>query len=398
MQSSLYRFLVLIADVLAVAALALAISPRVDTPAPSFASPDTTIVILPDATIRIPPAPQPPDPPRTPAVKKRIVIGGSGVRIEGEVENDDSSTFEYNFNFGESQDYGTDDDIVRVGESVYVAPGEMVAGDVVVFGGNAIIEGTVTGTVVVLGGEIRVRGGAEIRGDIVAIGGKIVEDDDVVIRGEKILVGGIATHVGDALDIGGDHLRAIVSGFLLFVGLILFLITLLFLRGRVERTGEYLSSGLLRSFGAGVLASIALQFGILIVTIPLIITVIGIPLAAILLLSYVGVFVIACTVFAFAVGRAISSRAGIAGGAFVKLLVGFLVLSIPELVAFVFDSIGHGPMNGYVFLKIISVVLWLFGYIVGLGSIVLSRFGTRPPVDARRPGAPATEYSPSPAS
>jgi hypothetical protein len=180
--------------------------------------------------------------------------------------------------------------------------------------------------------------------------------------------------------------------------LILFLITLLFLRGRVERTGEYLSSGLLRSFGAGVLASIALQFGILIVTIPLIITVIGIPLAAILLLSYVGVFVIACTVFAFAVGRAISSRAGIAGGAFVKLLVGFLVLSIPELVAFVFDSIGHGPMNGYVFLKIISVVLWLFGYIVGLGSIVLSRFGTRPPVDAARPGAPATEYSPSPAS
>jgi len=341
--------------------------------------------------------PTPPPPPGVPGTgKKRIVIGGSGVRIEGEINEDDSSGFNYDFTFGEVHHSGDEDGIVRVGESVYVAPGELVPGDVVVFGGNAIIEGTVAGSVVVLGGEIRVRNGAEIKGDIVAIGGKIAEDEDVIVRGEKIVVAGIATQIGDDLDITSGKFRGIVSAFFLFVGLILFFITMLFLRQRVERTGEYLSAGLLRSFGAGVLASIALQFVILIVTIPLIITVIGIPLAVILFLSYVGVFVIACTVFVYAVGRAIASRMGFTGGTFGRLAIGFLVLSIPELVAFAFDAIGDGPISVYVFIKIVSVVVWLFGYVVGLGSIVLSRFGTRPPVGVEPPDSRVPEFAATP--
>jgi hypothetical protein len=369
------------------AALLLALSGA--PPAPASPRPDTDTII-----VEVPVPPTPPEAAAPPApVKKRIVIGGSGVRIEGEVA--DSSDFDYDFTIGTVDEETEGENIVRVGESVYVAPGQIVPGDVVVFGGNAIIEGTVAGSVVVMGGEIRARNGAEIKGDIVAIGGKIAEDDDVVVRGEKIVVGGIATHVGDTLDIGGGKLRGIASAFLLFVGLILFLITMLFLRGRVVRTGEYLSAGLLRSFGAGVLASIALQFGILIVTIPLIITVIGIPLAIILLLSYVGVFVIACTVFVYAVGRAVASRLGLAGGAFGRLMIGFLVLIVPELVAFVFDAIGNGPMSFYVFMKIVSVVVWLFGYIVGLGSIVLSRFGTRPPVGQEPTGARVPEFAPT---
>lgn len=396
MPCSRFSRLAMMPGLFVLAASFATLTPAVHTSA--VASPDTIIVDIPD----IPEAPPvsgvtaPPAPP-APTVKKRIVIGGSGVRIEGE-GSDSTGALQYDFNFGSTDDHGGDDSIVRVGESVYVAPGEVIPGDVVVFGGNAIIEGTVAGSVVVLGGEIRVRNGAEVKGDIVAIGGKIVEDDDVVIRGEKILVGGIATHVGDALNLEGDKLRAIGSAFMLFVGLIMFLITMLFLRGRVERTSEHLSAGVLRSFGAGVLASIALQFAILIVIIPLVITVIGIPLAIILFLSYIGVFVIACTVFAYAVGRAISARVGLTGGVMVRLLVGFLVLSVPELVAFLFDSVGHGPINFYIFLQIVSAVVWLFGYIVGLGSIVLSRFGTRPPVGVQPPGSPVGDLSVNPVS
>lgn len=384
------------AGALALFALAFSIVPAAPAHTRPGGETDTIVVEISTPTPPVPPRPGSSAP--APTVKKRIVIGGSGVRIEGEVnEEDDSSSFNYDFTFGKVHEkHRGDDNIVRVGESVYVAPGEVVQGDVVVFGGNAIIEGTVAGSVVVLGGEIRVRNGAEVKGDIVAIGGKIAEDDNVIIRGEKIVVGGIATRMGDTLDIAGGKLRGIVSAFLLFVGLIMFFITMLFLRGRVERTGEYLSSGLLRSFGAGVLSSIALQFGILIVTIPLIITVIGIPLAVILMLSYVGVFAIACTVFVYAVGRAVSSRLGLTGGAFGRLAVGFLVLAVPELVAFVFDAVGNGPLGVYVFLKIVSLVLWLFGYIVGIGSIVLSRFGTRPPVGLEPPAGRVPEFAPHP--
>jgi hypothetical protein len=386
MRCSLYNRIVLLAGI-----LVFAVGGAVLTDArPAGAAPeeraDTVIIRVPD----VPPVPE-----INISGKKRIVIGGSGVRIEGETTDEDSTSINYDFTIGDVH-HGDDDSIVRVGESVYVAPGELVTGDVVVFGGNAVIEGTVAGSVVVLGGEIRVRTGAEIKGDIVAIGGKIAEDEDVVVRGEKIVVGGIATHIGDTLDISSGKFRGIVSAFFMFVGLILFFITMLFLRQRVVRTGEYLSAGLLRSFGAGVLASIALQFGILIVTIPLIITVIGIPLAVILFLSYVGVFVIACTVFVYAVGRAIAARMGFAGGTFGRLAIGFLVLSVPELVAFVFDAVGGGPISIYVFIKIVSVVVWLFGYVVGLGSIVLSRFGTRPPVGQEPPGSRVPEFAPQP--
>jgi hypothetical protein len=79
-------------------------------------------------------------------------------------------------------------------------------------------------------------------------------------------------------------------------------------------------------------------------------------------------------------------------------MVGFLVLAIPELVAFVFDVIGNGPLSAYVFLKIVSVVVWLFGYIVGLGSIVLSRFGTRPPMGLEPPAGRVPELAADPAA
>lgn len=347
----------------------------------------------------LPALPAPPTPPEPPG-RKRIIIGGSGVRI---IDEDSDST-----SAGNGQDIiigkhhlraQSNDDIVRVGESVYVAPGEVVPGDIVVFGGNAVIEGTVNGSVVVMGGEVRARSGSEIKGDIVAIGGKIVEDQDVVISGEKIVVGGIMSRMGDSLDIGGRAMRAIASGFVLFVSVILFLITMLFLRGRVECASDHLASGFLRSFGAGVLACIVLDFAVAIVTIPLIITLVGIPLAVILLLSYFGLFVISCAVFVHAVGRAIAVRTGVGGGVLGRMLVGFAVLAVPELLAFVVDTLGHGPVGSlYLFLQVVSAVVWLCAYVVGLGAIVLSRFGTRPPVGDEPPPERVGDFVPSPAS
>ena len=341
-------------------------------------------------TIKIPVPPAPPAP-----VRKKIVIGGSGVRIEDEDGSVEVDTSGINFNF----DFDTDahdagEDIVKVGESVFVAADEVVAGDVVVFGGNAIIEGTVAGSVVVLGGEIRARRGAEIKGDIVAIGGTIEEDEEVIIRGEKILVGGVAGQIGDRLNVSTRTIRGAASLAGLFIALVLFFITMLFLRGRIERVSEHVSVSMLKCFGAGVLTSIVLLFALLIVMIPLIITIVGIPLALILAVSCIGVYVIACTTFVYTVGRAAASRGGIGGGVFGRLFLGLVILSIPEVFALVVDSVGHGPLPAYVVLKIVSAMLWLFAYVVGLGAIVVSRFGNRPaepaPPAARIVGEPAS--------
>lgn len=341
--------------------------------------------------------PEPPDVPEPPT-RKRIVIGGSGVRIEDEGVAADDTTGDEDFNFDfeyEGEEYG--DDIVKVGESVFVAAGDVVAGDVVVFGGNAIIEGTVSGSVVVLGGEIRARRGSEIKGDIVAIGGTIEEDEDVIIRGEKILIGGgVAGRLGDELDISARALRVLFFAVLLFVSLVLYFITMLFLRGRIVRASEHLSSGLLRCFGAGVLAWILGSFALLIVMIPLIITIVGIPLAVILGMSWFGVVTIAGTVFAYALGRTIATRMGSDAGAFARLAIGLVVMVIPSVIAFVADTAG-APTGMCVFFHIVSFFVWFFGFLVGLGAIVLSRFGTRPPVNTEPPLARSVpELAPSP--
>jgi len=336
--------------------------------------------------------PVPPAPPGT--ARKRIVIGGSGVRIdeEGVDVEADSGGVKVHIDFDDDAD-DSGEDIVKVAESVFVPAGKVVPGDVVVFGGNAIIEGTVAGSVVVMGGEIRARRGAEIKGDVVAIGGTIEEDEEVVIRGEKILVGGVASQIGDRLHVSSRSIRAIVSLAMLFIGFILFFITMLFLRGRVERVSSHVSANLLKCFGAGVLTSVVGMFALMIVMIPLIITIVGIPLALVLGVSCIGVYVIACTTFVYTVGRAVGSRAGIEGGVFGHLFLGVLLLSIPEIIAFMLDSFGHAPMTAYVMVKIVSALLWLFAYVVGLGAIVVSRFGSRPiepaPPSTRMVGEPA---------
>jgi len=320
-----------------------------------------------------------PAPPSTPAVRKKIVIGGSGVRIheEGAEAKEDSGRIHVNIDFDDDMiDEG--DAIVKVAESVFIPADETVPGDVVVFGGNAIIEGKVAGSVVVMGGEIRVRRGAEIKGDVVAIGGTIEEDEEVVIRGERILVGGVTSQIGDRLHVGSRTIRALVSFAMLFIGFILFFITMLFLRGKVERVSTHISASLLKCFGAGVLSAAVGTFALLIVMIPLIITIVGIPLAVLLAVSCLGVYVIACTTFVFTVGRAIATRAGISGGPFVHLFLGVVLLSIPEIIAFVIDVLGHAPMASWWLFKIMSTFVWLFAYVVGLGAIVMSRFGSRP--------------------
>ncbi|HXV12915.1 MAG TPA: hypothetical protein VEC56_01785 [Candidatus Krumholzibacteria bacterium] len=337
-------------------------------------------------------APAPPPPP----TRKRIVIGGSGVRIEDEgisIEADTTVDFNFDFKYDE-EEYG--DDIVKVGESVFVAAGDVVAGDVVVFGGNAIIEGTVAGSVVVLGGEIRARRGSEIKGDIVAIGGTIEEDEDVIIRGERILIGGVAGRIGDQLDISTRGLRVLIVAVSLFVTLVLYFITMLFLRARVLRASEHLSTSLLKCFGAGVLASVLGSFALLIVMIPLIITIVGIPLAVILGMSWLGVVTIAGTVWVYALGRTIAARMGTDAGVFARLAIGLAVAIIPAIMSFMIEAVG-GPTGLSVFFQVVSFMVWFFGFLIGLGAIVLSRFGTRPPVNTEPPLARSMpELAPNP--
>ena len=78
-------------------------------------------------------------------------------------------------------------EIVRFGSDVTIGPGEIV-GDVVVFAGNATIEGEATGDVVVFGSAV-LAATAKVRGDLVVFGGPLDVAGDAVVEGDVVSFG-----------------------------------------------------------------------------------------------------------------------------------------------------------------------------------------------------------------
>jgi len=272
-------------------------------------------------------------------------------------------------------------DIVKFGESVFVAKDEFVRGDLVVFGGNAMIEGRVGGNVVVIGGNIRARSGSVIKGDAVVIGGMLDEDDDIVITGERVVINDFfPTNSFWWLSPEGRLVKFVLLPVRLFVQLILAFLVLLFLRVRILKSEEHLSDNYLKSFGVGLLSAFIAVFGLIVVSVLLLITIIGIPLAILLWISCAGILIFAWTVFAFALGRLVANRLQIqTDSAFLMVFIGAVVINLPSVIAW---GLGLGLPE---FLAPVSfafaVLSWFikgFAYLAGIGALILSRFGSRP--------------------
>jgi len=165
-----------------------------------------------------------------------------------------------------------------------------------------------------------------------------------------------------------------------FVSVILSFLILLFLRSRVVRSQEHVSVGVFKSFGAGFLVAFIGLFVVLFLTIVLLITLIGIPLAFVLIVSCVAIFIIADTVFVYALGAKVNEKLSInTQNPFGIVLMGMAVLYLPALLGFGFSLLPFGGPIGAMF-KFFGWVLGFFAFLTGLGALFLSRFGTR---DAR---------------
>jgi hypothetical protein len=327
-----------------------------------------------------------------------IKIDESGIRIEGDIDDSTSVTTidrprrarPYR---GPWRERGSD--IVKFGEDAYVDYDELVRGDVVVFGADVLIEGRVKGNVVVMGGDAELIEGAEIEGDVVVLGGMLEEDIDVVIDGERVVLRDFPFN-NLSVDWGFENqlFSFVFIPVQFFISLILSFLVVFFMKDRVVRGQQHVYSSVLKSFGAGFLVSFIGFFAVLLLFIVLLITLIGIPLAIILILACVGVFIIAQTVFVYALGLKVSDAVRIdAGNPFAVILVGTAVLYLPMLLGYGISLWPFGAPLGTLF-KVFGSLLGTFGYIVGLGALFLSRFGARPP-EAGSDGAVAT-VAPSP--
>ncbi|MEJ2720023.1 MAG: hypothetical protein P8181_02615, partial [bacterium] len=225
-----------------------------------------------------------------------IKIDESGIRIEGEggsVSGTDTTGHRIIFDSGDWTSVGggrtyreRGTDIVKFGEDVRVDADELVRGDVVVFGGDVTVAGKVIGNVVVFGGDAIMRSGAEINGDVVVLAGELEEQPEVLIHGERVNFQKLNLSFTNFPFFFGRGMRLFDVFFIpvkFFISVLLSFLIVLFLKGRVVRSQEHVTAGVFKSFGAGFRVAFIGLFVVSVLTIVLLITRIGIPLAFVLI-------------------------------------------------------------------------------------------------------------------
>lgn len=284
--------------------------------------------------------------------------------------------------------------LVAIGCNVTIEQGATIRDDLANFGGNVSIAGTVGGNIAMFGGNVSLAESAVVNGGITSMGGNIQRAPGATVQG------GINQHRGNLAPIApvaplqpfspNPFFRPFVYGFDLLGGIVTALafaalgaLVVIFAPNPTRRIREAAEAKPLNTAGVGCLTLIVLP----ILSILLLITLIGIPVALILgLLSAV----------AWIFG---SIGVGLLAGE--KILQAFKARDILPVVAVIL---------GVVVLMIVGqvpILGWLISFIVGLiglGAVVLTRFGTRPypippgmmmtPVTAGGPSVPGT-YTPS---
>lgn len=77
-------------------------------------------------------------------------------------------------------------DLVVFGGNVEIQEDATIQGDMVVIGGNVTLDGTVTGSVVIVGGSISMNGTSVVQGDLVTVGGSLARDPGSEVGGEIV--------------------------------------------------------------------------------------------------------------------------------------------------------------------------------------------------------------------
>lgn len=255
------------------------------------------------------------------------------------------------------------DDRVVTGGSLRVEAGETVD-DVTVMGGSVDVYGDVTGDLVVMGGSARVHSGGHVEGDATAVGGALDVEDGATVDGDVGVVGGVLRRApgaviggkvvdqkskdkgksGEAIEIGDVHhdgdvhagnwlarkTRDVGSALTRMAVLFVFGAILLSLAGRrMDLMKAEAAARPMRSFALGLVGAI----GGLLLAVVLCVTIIGIPVAAILLvLAVLGGYAGVCSVLT-TVGKALVAHK--TDNQHVHLAVGCALFLVASAVPFV---------------------------------------------------------------
>ena len=267
-------------------------------------------------------------------------------------------------------------EIVSFFRDIHVEPDKVVRGEVVALFGSVKIEGEVIGDVVAVMGSIELGDSARIGGDAVAIGG-IDASPSAVVQGDLVSIPFFGLR-------GFSNWTIAISLLILTAfGVLCAWLASVVLPERLVRVAETVSQRTLMSFLLGIL-SLPI---VIILSILLCVTVIGIPMAMLVgalypVFVFLG-FVAAATLLGSRLRNAsldaqpvwISALVGVAfNGIFI--VVGGMLLALTDASGAV-HAVGMG-------LCAVGFLLHTLLSVLGAGALVLSGLGSKPP-------APTTE-------
>lgn len=244
--------------------------------------------------------------------------------------------------------------IFRLSEDISIPTGTNVD-EVVVLHGSADIAGRVANNVIVILGSVTLEPKAQIGGDVICLGGKITSTSEAVVEGTKVEIGG---------QIGWRSLPFFLFGKLLLWGflykvaasvimLALAMFIILMWPNQIFIAAEEASDDLVKSSLVGVLAvtiliPLAIGFAV---------TLFGLPISIALFLFLLVAYWFGAVTSAYLIGHKMLNKYS----PLATVMIGFFVLVIVHFVPF---------MGG---------MLYFIAMLPGIGSIILTRFGTDRP-------------------
>lgn len=308
-------------------------------------------------------------------------------------------------------------DLLVFGGNVDLQQDSTVTGDVAVLGGSVDIDGAVEGNVSVLGGSLRLGSTAVVEGDVSSIGGSIARDPAAEIKGESIS-GFQFGQDGNSITIPGipriefrgpgeppaidfeppPPVREGFAGWLMYTFVrgfsaialaalmaILGVLLVVLLPRPTERVVQTARENAALSFGVGCLAHV-LAIPVFVV---LAITICLLPVALIGLLALILAWLFGWLALGWLIGqqalRAIKGKNTVQRSSpILEVVVGVVVLTL------VWQLPGIVPCIGWAIAALVGIIAGS----IGLGAVLLTRFGSRPYPPAG--GSSAGAYPPLP--
>jgi hypothetical protein len=284
---------------------------------------------------------------------------------------------------------------ITIGGNVTVREGEVVAGDVAAVGGSATIDGEVLGSVAAVGGDVTLGPHAVVGKDLVTVGGRLIRDPGARVEGEIHEVGFSDLFKSRRWDRNVTRettLRTpfMLAGTILRLAILCICCALVILLGRpyADRAGMQAAREPVKSWAIGFLAQLLFLPVLVLVSIALVITLIGIPLLFILIPLFLGAICLVALVgfagVAHVIGQKVSAHLRWTEiNPYVTTSLGVMVVLLPLLLARLLEIAG-GLLGPVAFsLQVLGLCVEYLVWTMGIGAVALTRYHRQaPPADS----------------